>query len=103
MNGLYVIVTEYEFAGDNIVVDLFVMPAIQHQRPIALTIGRYHDYKPAMPKCKLDFTDPRNAAGRLEDISAQFDQLGVPADVAAYLADEVEEFIVAQSDALTAL
>jgi hypothetical protein len=52
----------YEFAGDDIVVDLFVMPAIPHQRPMALTIGPYPDVKLALAQWQSNSRCSRRAA-----------------------------------------
>ena len=83
---------------DDIVVDIFVMPKIE--RPIALTIGRYNNYKPVMPKQKRGLDDPTQSLGRLEDVSSMFDQLGIGAELSAYLADEVDQFLVRETNAL---
>jgi hypothetical protein len=88
------------FERDDIVVDLFVMPSIQGARPIALTIGRYHDYKPTMEKQKWHFVDPDERAGRIEDVSVLFDRLQLPADIAADLADEVDQYVFQESASL---
>ncbi len=83
----------FPFKGDDIVVDLFVMPPGQFSRPIALTIGRYRDCWPTTKKQKEHFTDPDARIGRLEDLFEMFTTLGVPGEVAAHLAGELDEFL----------
>lgn len=34
--------------AESIVVDIFVMPSIVKRRPVAVTVGRYRDYKPVI-------------------------------------------------------
>jgi hypothetical protein len=87
----------HRFADEDIVVDIFVMPAIREQRQIALTVGRYRNYQPVRPKQKAGFEDPGQQPGRLEDVSTMFDRIGVHPELSAYLADEVDQFLVAQT------
>jgi hypothetical protein len=69
------------------------MPAIKDQRPIAVTIGRYRNFQPVLPKQKLGIDDPERRAGRLESVSYMFESLGVDTAMSAYLADEVDQYI----------
>lgn len=92
----------HKLADEDIVVDVFVMPALREQRPIAVTIGRYRNYEPVLPKQKAGFDDPGAEPGRLEDVSEMFDRIAVDAEMSAYLADEVDQFLVREATQIRA-
>lgn len=87
----------HRLASEDIVIDVFVMPAIREQRPVALTVGVYQNYKPVRPKQKAGFADPGPQPGRLEDVSGMLDRLGVDPQLSAYLADEIDQFLVSHA------
>jgi hypothetical protein len=87
----------HKLADEDVVVDVFVMPSVRDQRPVALTIGRYRNYEPVRLKQKAGFNDPGVSPGRLEDVSSMFDRIGVDAELSAYLADEVDQFLIQEA------
>ncbi len=92
----------HRLAGEDVVVDIFVMPAIKDDRPIAMTIGRYRNYKPVVPKQKLGIDDPTARAGRIEEVSSLFERVGLDAELSAYLGDEVDQFLAVEAATLSA-
>lgn len=92
----------HKLPTEDVVVDVFVMPAVQEQRPIALTIGRYRNYKPIVGKQQAALDDPGQAPGRLEAISGLLERLGIDAELSAYMADDVDQFLIREAPAIRA-
>lgn len=88
------------FSGDDLVVDVFVMPAIQDDRPIALTIGRYRDGEAIMPKEKTGFEDASEAGGSARGNLLDVRPSWVDAALGAYMADDVDQFLVREAEAI---
>src|SRR5262245_61915782 len=49
-------------AADSLVVDVFIMPRIARKRPVAVTVGRYRNYKP-VSKREWQLRSPKSADG----------------------------------------
>ena len=87
-------------ASDSLVADVFVMPRIVARRPIAITIGRYREYKPvAKAEWQLrDVTEAQTAAGKF---TSMFVEVGAPQGVASKLGLEVQDLVLREAPALT--
>ena len=89
-------------AGDSILADVFIMPRIASRRPIAVTIGRYRDYKP-VSKREWQLRDPSTAAKFRAKVSSLFEEVGASTTIAQQLGAEVCAFLVQQSSTLKAV
>ena len=77
---------------DSLVIDVFVMPDIVKIRPIAVTLGRYQNYK-AIKKGKWQLQNPNDLSHVAEEVAILLVNLGIPDVRASSLADEVESFL----------
>ena len=75
-------------AGDSLVVDVFIMPRLAGRRPVAVTIGRYRNYKP-VKKCEWQVRDPTKSAGSAVDIAGFLESIGASPDLAKDLEGHV--------------
>jgi hypothetical protein len=80
------------FGEDSLVVDVFVMPKIFRRRPIAITIGRYRDYKP-VAKREWQLADPRDRGNVAEHIAELFESVGAQKALAKQLGSDVEQLL----------
>ena len=87
-------------AGDSFVADVFVMPRIAARRPIAITVGRYRDYKP-ISKEEWQLCDASEAHAAAEKLISMFLEVGTPPGVAATLGLEVQGLLGREGAALT--
>ena len=85
--------------GEHLVVDVFIMPRLLRKRPIAITVGRYRDYK-SIAKKDWQMRTPIEAVGSSDGLSRLFEGIGVPKVTALALAAEVGEFLTLESEAL---
>src|SRR5207247_1867079 len=85
--------------GESLVVDVFIMPRIARRRPIAVTIGRYRNYKP-VAKREWHLQDPDKHAGVATEVSVLVERVGATPDVAATLGGEVERFLAREAKTL---
>lgn len=90
----------YRLGGASIVADVFVMPRIASRRPIAITIGRYRDYRP-ISKAEWQLTNSSEARSAANKLVSMFEQVGTPPGVAATLGRDVQELLVREAPALT--
>ncbi len=88
------------FGGDSIVVDVFVMPRISKARPIAITIGRYRNYKPAQAKEQWQIASPDGIVGCHEEVATRLIRVGLPQALAGPLATQVEDLLARESEIL---
>lgn len=88
-----------KFGADSIVADVFVMPRIARRRPIAVTIGRYRNYKP-ITKVEWQLRQPEEAMNAAERFAELFGKVGVQFEIAAELADELRDFILREATVL---
>jgi hypothetical protein len=85
--------------GESLVVDVFVMPRIARKRPVALTVCRYRNYRPAL-KREWQLRDPKNTSGVAIEVAGLFEQVGAPSTVAVALGTDVERFLVREARTL---
>jgi hypothetical protein len=86
------------FGDDSIVVDVFVMPRISKARPIAITIGRYKNYKPAQPTEQWQLESPDRILGCNVGASVRLLRVGVPQILAAPLGRQVEDLLSREAE-----
>lgn len=86
----------YPLAGDSLIGDVFIMPRLAQRRPVAVTIGRYRNYKP-VKKCEWHLKDPTKSDGSASDITRLLESVGAPPDLAKQLGADVERFLAAKS------
>jgi hypothetical protein len=84
---------------DSVVVDVFIMPKILRRRPIAVTIGRYRNYK-AVAKADWQLRRPEDASEAGAELTGLFEKIGVPPGTAADLAAETQRFIKQEASSL---
>ena len=85
--------------GDSIVVDVFIMPRIARRRPIAITIGRYRNYK-AVVKAEWQLRQPEEVASAGQQLAALFAKVGASEALATEFIADVREFILRESATL---
>ena len=86
------------FGDDSVVVDVFVMPRIIKARPIAITIGRYRNYKPAQPTEQWQLKSPDRIVGCHVEASARLLRVGLPQVLAGSLGRQVEALLSREAD-----
>lgn len=84
---------------DSMVVDVFVMPRIARRRPIAVTIGRYRNYR-AVVKAEWQLRQPEEVASADQQLAAPFAKVGASEAQATELIADVREFILRESATL---
>lgn len=89
----------YRLAGDSLVADVFVMPRIAARRPIAITIGRYREYKP-ISKSEWQLSDSTEAQTAAKQLASMFEEVGAPPEVASILGRDVQGLLVREAPAL---
>jgi hypothetical protein len=75
-----------------VIADVFIMPNIAKYRPVAITVGRYRDYK-AVEKRKWHISDPGRLSGLDGQVTSMFEAVGASRDLACQLGSEVHEFV----------
>jgi len=85
---------------DSIVVDVFVMPRIRKARAIAITIGRYQNYKPAQPTEQWQLESPDRIRGCNVGASARLLRVGVPKILAGSLGRQVEDLLLREAEVI---
>src|SRR6187401_1141642 len=86
-------------AGDSLIIDVFIMPRLARRRPVAVTIGRYRDFKP-IEKHEWQLADPKKSAGSAAEIARFLEAVGASADLAKALGIDAERFLASKSAAL---
>jgi predicted aminopeptidase len=89
----------YSSSGDSLVVDVFIMRRLARRRPVAVTIGRYRNYKP-IKKQEWQLTDPTNNAGTASEVARYLESVGASKDLAQQLGGDVEQFLASKSETL---
>lgn len=89
----------HNVGGDSIVVDVFIMPRIARRRPIAVTIGRFRNYR-AVVKAEWQLRQPEEVANATDHLAALFSKAGVSEAVSVALAGDVRDFILREAPRL---
>lgn len=76
------------------------MPRIIKMRPIAITIGRYQNYKPAQPKEQWHLQSPDHVVGCNTEASARLVRVGVPQGLAGPLGHQIEDLLSRETEQL---
>jgi hypothetical protein len=89
----------HPLAGDSLVVDVFVMPRLARRRPVAVTVGRYRNYRP-VKKHEWELSDPTKNAGSGTEVGRLLKSVGASSDLARQLGADAERFLASKSAAL---
>ena len=84
---------------DSLVVDVFIMPSIVKYRPIAITVGRYRNYKP-IQKEKWQIRNPDDLTSVARDVPKLLVRVGVQSDDAQAFTSDIELFLKTEAPTL---
>jgi hypothetical protein len=84
---------------DSLVVDIFIMPSLVRRRPIAITLGRYRNYR-AIERVQWALQSPDDLSPVSRNVPAILANMGVRAEEITMLTHDIEQLLLQEQGTL---